>query len=164
VHHLPKLVSLFRFASVQEECDYFRLQYETTVQKVEEIQAESRKLALCRILMNTGLKNDNASTETLDELIETLNGLNQGLEESNEALEQRHKDDQEDIDALEKRVNALEDQLAKTGGELDQLKVSSAGFVIRALLILLHSQHKRVEEIKEHNATVATLQVRSPTA
>lgn len=75
-------------------------------------------------------------TETLDELIETLNGLNQGLEESNEALEQRHKDDQEDIDALEKRVNTLEDQLAKTGGELDQLKVSLAGFVLRPLLIL----------------------------
>lgn len=31
------------FPSVQEEADYFRAQYETTVQKVEEIQAESRE-------------------------------------------------------------------------------------------------------------------------
>jgi hypothetical protein len=31
------------FASIQEEADYFRAQYETTVQKVEEIQAESRE-------------------------------------------------------------------------------------------------------------------------
>ncbi|GHJ85002.1 hypothetical protein NliqN6_1404 [Naganishia liquefaciens] len=107
------------FASVQEECDYFRSQYESTVQKVEEIQAES---------------------QTLDELIETLNGLNQNLEESNEALEQRHKDDQEDIDALEKRLNVLEQHLAKTGQELDELK------------------HKRIDEIKEHNATVGKMQ------
>lgn len=52
-----------------------------------------------------------------------MNGLNQNLEESNEALEQRHKEDQEDIATLEKQVNQLEQQLTKTGEELDQLKV-----------------------------------------
>ncbi|KAJ9114173.1 hypothetical protein QFC20_001689 [Naganishia adeliensis] len=107
------------FASLQEEADYFRAQYETTVQKVEEIQAES---------------------QTLDELIETLNGLNQNLEESNEALEQRHKEDQEDITALEKQVNQLEQQLTKTREELEELK------------------QKRVQEVKEQNANVSTMQ------
>lgn len=94
---------------------------------MEEIQAESRKLAWRWSKVATELM---LRTETLDELIETLNGLNQNLEESNDALEQRHKDDQEDIDALEKRVNTLEQQLEKTGEELDQLKVSLAGLVL----------------------------------
>lgn len=34
------------FASLQEEADYFRAQYESTVQKVEEIQAESREVEM----------------------------------------------------------------------------------------------------------------------
>ncbi|KAJ9098252.1 hypothetical protein QFC21_004581 [Naganishia friedmannii] len=90
-----------RFASLQEECNYFRAQYESTVQKVEEIQAES---------------------QTLDDLIETLNGLNQSLEESNDALEQKQKEDEEDIQALEKRLRQLEDQLQDAKEELEVVK------------------------------------------
>jgi predicted nucleic acid-binding Zn-ribbon protein len=76
----------------------------------------------------------------LDELIETLNGLNQNLEESNEALEQRHKDDQEDIDALEKRLNVLEQHLAKTGQELDvSVSISSSSVSECAAVSTLYS-------------------------
>lgn len=56
-------------------------------------------------------------------------------------------------------MTALEEQLVKTGQELDELKVSLTSFDFRCLPIPPCMQHKRVEQIKEHNATVGKMQV-----
>ncbi|KAJ9117006.1 hypothetical protein QFC22_004664 [Naganishia vaughanmartiniae] len=68
--------------------------------------------------------------ETPDNLIDTLNGLNRSLEESNDALEQKQKEDEADIQALERQVRSPEDQLQDAKDGLDVVKVSSRWCVV----------------------------------